>query len=330
MKIIVYDVAAVSGGALTILLNYYYKSILDLDNKYVFIISLPSLKSTSNVRVLNFPKIKKSRFHRIYFEFFKAHKIVKDENPDRIISLQNLIIPRIKNKQTIFIYQAIPFSDLKFNILTDFNLWFYRYIYKWILFRSIKLADRISVQTNWMKQLIVGLGLSSDTSIIVEKPSLISIQDRNIINDNVKMKTFIYPAAGETYKNHMIIIRALTILKSEKQNDYRFIFTVNGRENKYTRLLYNEARKLKLPIDFVGNLDREKIYEILSSSYLVYPSLIESLGLPLLEAMQLKRFIIAIDEPYAIEVLNNYNNAFFFKRDDAKQLSNLIQSFIEN
>ena len=43
MRICVYDVAAESGGALTILNRYYRKALSDKQNEYLFIIGLPEL-----------------------------------------------------------------------------------------------------------------------------------------------------------------------------------------------------------------------------------------------------------------------------------------------
>ena len=68
MKIMVFDVPADSGGALTILNQYYDKAVKDTENEWIFIISTPILKSKMNVKVVNFPWVKKSWFHRLYFD----------------------------------------------------------------------------------------------------------------------------------------------------------------------------------------------------------------------------------------------------------------------
>jgi len=65
-KIMVFDVPAESGGALTILKQYYEKAIKDTKNKWIFVVSTPDLADTKNVKILNYPWVKKSWVHRLY------------------------------------------------------------------------------------------------------------------------------------------------------------------------------------------------------------------------------------------------------------------------
>ena len=80
MRIMVFDVPAESGGALTILNQYYDTAIKDKENDWVFVVSTPELKETDNVKVLNYPWIKKSWFHRLYFDKLVANKLVDKYN----------------------------------------------------------------------------------------------------------------------------------------------------------------------------------------------------------------------------------------------------------
>ena len=66
-KILIFNVAAQDGGALTVLNYYYEKAIKNYENEYVFILSNVLLNSTENVKVLNYGWIKKSWIHRIFF-----------------------------------------------------------------------------------------------------------------------------------------------------------------------------------------------------------------------------------------------------------------------
>ena len=58
----IFDLPAVFGGAFTILNMYHKKAIEDQENEYIFVISLPCLKQTDNVTVLNFHGLKKAGF----------------------------------------------------------------------------------------------------------------------------------------------------------------------------------------------------------------------------------------------------------------------------
>src|SRR5690554_4597275 len=155
-KIIVFNVPAVSGGALTILNKYYEEAINDTKNEYVFVVSTPKLGETKNVRVLNYPWVKKSWFHRLWFDMFIAKKIVKKENPDEIMSLQNTYIKNKKNLfQTIYMHQPLPYTDIKFSLFKEPKLWVYRNVIGKIINKSLKKVDKIIVQTNWVKDAII-------------------------------------------------------------------------------------------------------------------------------------------------------------------------------
>lgn len=78
MRTLVYDIAADSGGAATVLQSFYEEFKKDTENEYIFVLSVYELPETENIKVLNFPEVKKSMLHRLYFDHFVAHKLVKN------------------------------------------------------------------------------------------------------------------------------------------------------------------------------------------------------------------------------------------------------------
>jgi len=61
-----------------------------------------------------------------------------------------------------------------------------------------------------------------------------------------------------------------------------------------------------------------------AKSILVFPSYVESFGLPLLEAKLTGTYIIASDTPFCREILNGYDNVEFFEEMDYKKLGEQI------
>ena len=78
MRILVYDVAASSGGALTVLNSFYEEFCKDTKNEYIFVLSVCELKEQPHIKVLNFPWIKKSPLHRMYFDQVLAHFLMRE------------------------------------------------------------------------------------------------------------------------------------------------------------------------------------------------------------------------------------------------------------
>ena len=97
MRILVYDVAADSGGAATVLQSFYEEFCKDRDNEYVFVLSVFRLETKPHIEVVNIPWIKKSPLHRLYFDQVVAHRLVKKYRIDQVLSLQNIELPDRKS-----------------------------------------------------------------------------------------------------------------------------------------------------------------------------------------------------------------------------------------
>ena len=72
----------------------------------------------------------------------------------------------------------------------------------------------------------------------------------------------------------------------------------------------------------------ERIY--LESDCLIFPSKLETWGLPLSEYRHYEKPIIAADLGYAKEVLSGYHSAYLFNPDDTDDLMNALRRFLKN
>ena len=115
----VFDVPAEHSGALSVLKDFYKKFNENKNNEYIFVLSLPELAETENIKVIRFPWIKKSWFHRLYFDHFIAPNLVKKHGVEKVMSLQNIGIPRINVPQTVYIQNALFFTEHKFSIFVS-------------------------------------------------------------------------------------------------------------------------------------------------------------------------------------------------------------------
>ena len=323
MKIIVFDVPADSGGALSILEEYYHKAINypDKNVQWVFVLSKANFKETNKVKILRYPWVKKSWWHRLFFDYFIAPRLVKKHKPDKILSLQNTIIPRTnKIEQILYIHQSLPFVEYKFKLRENIRYWVYQNIIGRMIVKSIEKADCVIVQTNWMKKACIKKAHVEINKILVEPPK-INVEVRNHFESKkANLKTFFYPAHGASYKNHKIIIEACEKLKDKGINDYKLIFTLQGDEYPHISKLYKKVLEKGLPINFIGKIDRETVFDYYKKSVLIFPSYIETFGLPLLEAKLHKSPIIACDMAFAHEILEDYDKVLFFDPFNSEEL----------
>lgn len=330
MRFLVNSVAASSSGALGVLQEYYQRSISDLDNQFVFLVSTPEFVDTKNVTILRFPWVKRSWLHRLIFDWVVAPFVVRRERPDRILSLQNLTMHLTKVPQTVYEHNCIPpaFCDYRFKFAQEPALWIRQNILGRMIQHSLKKADRVIVQTRWMKQRCVGnLGIEADR-ITIEPPVLSNLpRGEYKRSDPIQ---FLYPATPMCFKRHDLIVDAVRLLvKHGYEKEFRIIFTLTGDENDSVRRICEEVGRSDLPIVFSGWLSRESLFESYTKSALLFASETESFPLPLVEAASVKAPIVVPNLEYAHEALGGYEEATFFNPGDAESLMRAMLSLIK-
>lgn len=329
MRIMVFDVPAESGGALSVLHDFYDEYKEDQGNEYIFVVSLPELKETSNIKVLRFPWVKKSWGHRLYFEHFIAPKLIKKYKVDKVLSLQNIIVPHTKVYQTVFVHNALPFSEYHFSLKEDKLLWVYQNIIGRNIKKSIKKAEHVIVQTNWMKKKIIEELIINSNKIEVKRPKVDIIIKEQFRKTKESLSTFFYPASGVVFKNHKVIVDACLKLKEDDITNFMVVFTLNRCESNYISKLYNDVRSNNLPVEFIGSISRASVYKYYSKSILLFPSYIETVGLPLLEARAHKTPVIVSNCSFSHENLCKYNKVDYFNPFNSLELASLMKKYIK-
>ena len=329
MKILVYDVAAENGGAVSILKQYYKQFVQDSEHEYVFVLSKPLLESKGNVEVVVNPFSKKSWLHRMYFDRYVMPKIVKKLEINVVFSLQNMRIPRVKVPQVVYFHNLLALTDEKFSFWDQRRLWIYKNLIGRMIRRSLKKADHVIVQAEWIKNACVEKIKLSPEVLSVEPPKIELMCASEAGKCTGGKNVLFYPASEAYFKNHRVIVEACRLLKSNDVTDYRVVFTLRGDEDKHISELCQIARRESLPIEFVGMLDKGAMGENYRRSILLFPSYIETIGLPLLEAKQFNCGILCADCEYARAALQGYDSVEFFAPHDSVLLAELMRKKLE-
>lgn len=328
MKLAVYDVAASSSGALSVLEEFHSRVLEDEDNEYLFIISSPSLEASENVSIARFPWVKKSWLHRLWFDFMVGPRLIREWEPDRILSLQNTIMPRSNVPQTVYEHNCLPrpFCDYRFSLSRETSLWIRQNILGRVIIRSLKKAQHVIVQTTWMKKrCIERLGISPGF-ITVDPPTVHEVPQGSFAP--IRPFCFIYPATAMRFKNHELILDACEILNG-LPCDYRVLLTLCGSENRRIARMQRRVKAGGLPVEFIGWQERDRLYSIYEKSALLFTSELESYPLPLIEARQVGSPIIVPDAEYAREILRE-GDAVFFVQNDAESLARAMLHVLES
>lgn len=302
------------GGGKTIL-NILISNIIEnnLDD-YFFIIderySNDILKKISKQKLIVLPSSELSRRNF----YLKNHKKF-----NTFFCLANVPPPIfIKNKKVIvYFHNELLLNSNRFH-LKSLMLWIKRLYISLLILSNYKWV----VQTNLMKdKLVKHLKISKDSIKIFP----IFPKIKKISNFSGPAEKFIYVASGEDHKNHRRLLNAMNIASNKLDKPIHLYLTLT--ENKFKSLIKsNHFDNSKLVVKNLGVLNQDMLYKKYSElGYLIYPSLYESFGLPLIEAAQLDLVILASDLPYVNEIISSY---YSFDPLDINDISLSIEKII--
>jgi glycosyltransferase involved in cell wall biosynthesis len=313
VRIVVNDIAANVGGAMTVLQDFYTCVCeYDRENQWIFLLNDRYFPETDNVKIYTLPDVKKSRVRKLLFDFVTGRRYINAHKPDVVLSLQNIITFGVKAPQLVYIHQSIPFQTQKrFSFIKKDErfLAVIQYFIGGIIKLSAKRSNRVIVQTNWMKDAICRQCRIPENRVVVSSP----VVDRKACmqaNGLFEKASFFYPTADASYKNNDCIRKASELLEQQ------------GVDHIVTLTLPKERSGGKVVC--VGRLPYRKVFEYYSTSTLVFPSYIETFGYPLAEARTVGTIILAADTSFAREVLADYENAYFFDPFQPAQLADLM------
>lgn len=314
MRIVVNDIAASTGGAMTVLRDFYTCVCKnDRENQWIFLLNDRYFEETDNVKIVTLPQVKQSHLRKLWFDFVAGRKFIQRLEPDVVFSLQNIITFGIRVPQVVYIHQSIPFQTIK-----NFSFWkkeerslaVIQHLIGRIIKRSAKKSDQVIVQTQWMKDAVCRQCDLPESKVHTSLPTVkpVSFVERE---DTFDQTAFFYPTADEIYKNNDCVRKASEIL------------TAKGVAHAVTLTLPPEQSDGK--IRCVGRLPHEEVMAHYRHSTLVFPSYIETFGYPLAEARLAGTIVLASDTPFSREVLGGYENAYFFDPFQPEQLAVLME-----
>ncbi|CDH21000.1 Glycosyltransferase, group 1 family [Xenorhabdus bovienii str. kraussei Quebec] len=334
MSLIIVNATALSaGGALTIL-KQFLKHANNNHHKYLCFVS-PDVKLNKYDNIYYIKVNTKSWIKRLYWDFYGIKTYLKKNRIcfDKVISLQNTTV-NIDSKQIIYLHQSIPFSDIKISIssIGDIKLYLYSRFYKFFIFYFLKQDTIFIVQTYWMKNALSKYMDENNIFVIHPEIDIPLTKNESTNRKNVGSIKIIYPASVTSYKNHLIILKAINKLLTDGVDITNLKYQITFNKGEFL-LFDKKAKEYKIEnhIEYLGVLSYQAIFsKYLDASALIFPSYIETFGLPLVEAASLGRHIIAADLPYAHDVLSGYDGVEFIKYDSVPLWAEAIRNLLTN
>jgi glycosyltransferase involved in cell wall biosynthesis len=285
------DTIYIHDGGGKILLDYLIKNLEDTKIKcfYLFdnrIKNLPTIKSTNQVLFL-----KPSLWQR--FQFYKKHKT----SFTRVFCMGNLP-PNIKMKAEVITYYHSP---LYLKSPEDFStIERIKYVLKRkVLMKFSKHSDSWLVQTNFIKQKLEEKFRIDDSKVSLMPFFPAFGESKKEVTRETN--TFLYVSNATTHKNHVRLINAFCEFFDEHKIG-KLTLTVSDDYKDVFDLIEKKVSE-GYPISNVGFIGRKELQTLyLSSQYLIFPSIAESFGLGLVEAINSGCKVIGADLAYTYAV----------------------------
>lgn len=335
-NIFVNATAATEGGILTILKQFVSEAInIKNEGLQFYIFTSISMNITDpKIKIVSYIRGKK-KVDRIIWDIVGMKRWAKKNNiyPDVIISLQNTGVNFRNVPQIVYIHQPLPYAkESRWNLFKqdERKLWIYKNIFKWWIDLTVKNKAKVIVQTEWMKNALKQRGYI-ESNIIIAKPNVNIIDIDKVEDSEYTGRYLFYPAADYKYKNHLIILQAVKEIISDKEildKNFKIIFTLDTKSK-----IYNKVRREGLDeyFEFIGNIKYEKVLSLYKDcKAVIFPSYIETFGLPLIEGASFGKKILVADCSYSREVLKNYKMVNYIDYDNKlKWKEYILESLLE-
>ena len=328
MNILVYDIAASSRGALSVLEDFYRQVSSEKEHTWHFVVSLPRLPEKENIRIHRYPWVKKNPLFRVFFDLFYIHGVIRRCKIDRIVSLQNVMVTNCRLPQVVVLHNALPFHRCDRSVLSStVGILKQRVINRRIM-KSLVAAERVIIPNEWMYRSCIGVPGVKASKVVMVKPNMeVPECVSKFKGFEGSAPRFFYPANAEPYKRHDLIFDACEILNGRGVSGYQVLFTLTGNENRHLMRLKGKS-SVPDRFCFGGALSRERVFQEYGRSVLLFPSEIETDALPIIEAMMCGDFIIATETEFAKCILRDYPDKILIPRNAPEALADAMHKVI--
>ncbi|MDR2269604.1 MAG: glycosyltransferase family 4 protein, partial [Sphingobacterium sp.] len=332
--IVISAVNLVEAGTLTILkdcLTYLAALARDGEYRVVAVVHKKSLVDFPNIEYIETQWPKKRWVNRLWYEYVSMRSISRKIGPVYLwFSLHDTTPAVVAERRAVYCHNAFPFyrwkmHDLLFSPKIVLFALFSKYIYR----PNIRHNRNIIVQQEWLRKGLYDMfGINKDKIIVTPptKPQLITPSGGSGTDS---CYSFVFAGSPNSHKNFEVICSATEILLDEGIVDFKVHLTLKGDENRYAQWINRHWGHLQA-INFMGFVNRQVLEEYYRrSDCLIFPSRIESWGLPISEFAQYEKPMLLADLPYAHETAAGSKAISFFDADDAVVLAAQMKALIQ-
>lgn len=326
--IVVSAVNFIEGGPLTI----FRDALQTLDEhfsdtyKIIALVHSKALFEEGKISYLEFPEIKTSWLKRLRFEYIDCRALSLKLQPLLWLALHD-ISPNITAPiRAVYCHNPSPFLKVRLKDgLLDWKQLLFSIFYKFLYGINIRKNNFVIVQQEWLRKEFQRRYHPQEVIVAYPELKKLSIAPRVSLNSECR---FFYPAFPRLFKNIELIIQAVRILEERGIRNFRVGLTISGLESPYSAKIKSLAEGLTC-IEWLGILKREEVLKQYAlTDCLIFPSKMETWGMPISEFQQTGRTILLADLPYAHETIGTYDRVRFFPAQNGLLLAEMMEQFM--
>lgn len=311
------------GGTLTVLRDCLRYLSSQHSLQVTALVHSSNLIGLEGIHYIEIPWSTKTWLHRLWCEYITMYKISKTLQPvDLWFSLHDTT-PRVQaRRQAVYCHTSFPFMKLKWrDWFMDVKIPLFRLLTRFAYKINVRRNNYLVVQQQWMRESLSRLIKYPQEKIIVAPPAF-SLPDIPNIPVQTESPIFFFPATADCHKNFETLCRAAELLQdSMNAPPFKLVLTIDGTENRYAASIKSRFGHVR-SIDFHGYMSKQELYEYYAkTTCLVFPSRIETWGLPISEFKPTGKPMILADLPYAHETAEGAKQVIFFPETQALTLA---------
>jgi len=203
-------------------------------------------------------------------------------------------------------------------------------IYRFIENKLIIANKKYVCVSNFLKNELVKRGLKSEKIDVIYN-SIEYIDKKSIYKEIEYFSELKFKICSigrlEDIKGHIYLIKAIEILKNK---GYDIQCIIAGRGNSYNKLCdYIEKNNLKDAINLLGFIEDPRAL-MLESDVVINPSIMETFGISVAEAMVLRKCVISTNVGGIPELIENGINGILVNAADENRLAKVIEKCYNN
>jgi glycosyltransferase involved in cell wall biosynthesis len=331
LRVVISAVNFTEGGALSVLRECLAAAVtvLPIQWEIVALVNDANLINEPRARLISIASAKKSWFYRLYWEWFGFMRISRQLKPTLWLSLHDITPRVLAKRQVVYCHNPSPFYNPSLReAITEPKFLLFNWLYKYLYQVNIHRNYAVVVQQEWLRSEFYRL--YGHSNIIVAHPSQQKLPKKISAGSYSGKTIFLYPALPRVFKNFEVLCRAVEMLPDQLQSKIEIRLTIDGTENIYAKKIKKSFGHIK-PLRFLGKQNQEEMFkQYCQCDAVLFPSKLETWGLPISESKDYSKPILASDLQYARETVGTYTNVSFLPPDDFYQWADAIKGIILN